>query len=299
MSRDAVLRGALGANAVYSFVCAVALTTDPQALAGALGVPSGPALPIVGLLLMGWAGFVGWQARRSRISTPLALLTVLADAGWVLATLAGLALWGHVLAPGGGWLVAGVGAGVGALAVAQLVGIRRVHAETHPGLATSWRHCVPVEVDVPAATVWRVIADLGDIDRFLPDVDRSEADGPAAPGTTRICTDTAGRTWRETCTAVEEGRALTLRFHAEDEDFPFPVEAMTGGWVVEPASSGCRVEAWWSFDPRFAWAAVFLVPLLSAVLDRKVAGVVERMAAEAGGEAPREDHVPVRLAAAC
>lgn len=297
--RDGVLRAALAANAAFSLVCGAALLAVPSGLAGLLGVAAGPVLSVLGVLLLAWATIVGWQARRRRISTALALGTAAADDAWVLATVVGLVGWGELLAPEGAWLVAGVGAAVGGLAAAQLVGIRRIHAETDPDADTSWRHCVPVEVDVAPEAMWSVVADLGGIERFMPGLARSEADGSAAPGTTRRCADTSGRTWRETCVALEPGRSLTLRFHADDEGFPFPVTAMTGGWVVEPTASGCRVEVWWSFEPRFRTAALFVVPLLASVLDREISRAVERMAGAAAGDASPAEAAPARLAPAC
>lgn len=297
MDRSRLLRTALGANAVFSLLSGLGCLMFGDGLARLTGLPAGILAPVGGALLL-WAAFVAWQTVRTRLSTLPALVTSLGDGAWVLGTMVGLAGWGGALTTSGLVLAVGIAVAVGALAGGQLVGIRRFHAETDARRDTRWRHCVPVDVAASPEQMWSVVSDLGGIERFSPDLVSSEADGPAERGTLRRCRDAAGNTWEEECIGVEAGRSLELRFRTEAEGFPFPVDVMTGGWIVEPADGGSRVSVWWSFDPRPSWAAIFMVPLMGAKLDRDFREVVERMAA-ATGEVPEPGSRRARLAPAC
>jgi uncharacterized protein YndB with AHSA1/START domain len=297
MDRSRLLRTALGVNAVFSLICGLAFLFFDEGLARFLSVPAGILAPVGGALLL-WAGFVGWQTLRRRLSTLLALVTSLGDGVWVLGTIVGLAGWEGALTPSGVMLALGVAAVVAALAGAQLVGIRRFHAETDPDQETRWRVCVPVEVAASPEAMWPVVSDLGAIERFAPDLVSSEVDGPPEQGAVRRCRDAAGHTWEEECIAVEPGRSLELRFRTEAEGFPFPVTAMTGGWIVEPSGDGSRVSIWWSFDPRPSWAAMLMVPVMAGKLERDFRNVVGRMAAMTG-EVSSAGSGGTRLAPAC
>jgi len=297
VNRSRLLRTALAVNTVFSLVSGLAFLLFAEGLARFVGVSPGILAPVGGAVL-GWAGFVCWQTVRRRVSALLALVTSLGDGAWVVGTVVGLAGWGGALTPSGVMLAVGVAAVVGALAGAQLVGIRRFHEETDPRRDTGWRHCVPVEVGASPEAMWQVVSDLGGIERFSPTLVSSEVDGPPGRGTVRRCRDADGHTWEEECIGVEPGRSLELRFRTEAEGFPFPVTAMTGGWVVEPSGDGSRVSIWWSFDPRPSWAGILMVPLMAAKLDRDFRKVVDRMAA-ATGEVPAASSRGARLAPAC
>lgn len=297
MNRSRLLRTALAVNTVFSLVSGLAFLLFAEELARFIGVSPGLLAP-VGVALLGWAGFVGWQTVRRRLSTLLALVTSLGDGTWVVGTIVGLAGWGGALTPSGVILAVGLAVVVAALAGAQLVGIRRIHAETDPDRGTRWRVCVPVEVAASPEAMWQVVSDLGAIERFSPDLVSSEVDGPPGRGTVRRCRDADGHTWEEECIRVEPGRSLELRFRTEAEGFPFPVTAMTGGWVVEPSGDGSRVSVWWSFDPRPSWAGILMVPLMAAKLDRDFRKVVDRMAAATGEVSPAGSG-GARLAPAC
>jgi hypothetical protein len=125
MTRYSFLRSALAANAAFSFVTGAALIAAPTVLAELTGLPAGWVLPAVGVQLLGWGAFAGWQAARRETSIPLALATSVGDFGWVLATGVGLAGWGELLTTTGVGAVIGVALCVGSLGAAQVIGVRR------------------------------------------------------------------------------------------------------------------------------------------------------------------------------
>lgn len=215
------------------------------------------------------------------------------DAVWVVASAVGLLAFHGALSSTGAQLIAAVAGIVAALAVWQLAAIDRTHRV--PGTHLR-RVCVEVHVDAPPEAIWRVVQDLGAIDRYMPSLAHAEIVGGDAPGVgaVRRCVDRAGNAWSETCTAVEPGRRLVLRFRADEPGFPFPASEMTGGWTITPSGEESDVAAWWELAPKPLAAAPILLPAFAYRAGRDVPGLVGRMARAASGRAPAPKAPPGR-----
>lgn len=96
------------------------------------------------------------------------------------------------------------------------------------------------ETDVPAATLWPVVADL---DRYADHVaslsETTVIDG-AGRGARRRCVDARGRHWEETCVLWDEGRRYTV--DVDVATYPADLRAMfrsfRGIWEVTPRADG-------------------------------------------------------------
>jgi hypothetical protein len=279
MPRTTPLRIALLANALFAAATGTALLVAPGAVAVALGIDPHPLLAALGGGLLVFATDLVHQATRARLRTWRAAYATLLDLGWVAASAVLLATSSAHLSETGVVLVASIGVAVLAFAAAQTWGIDRAHRLDR---TDRYHHCVATFVDVPADALWPIVADLGEIHRFVPSLERSALVGSSGPsvGAVRACTDRAGRSWTEECVAFAPGE-VALRFRADAPGFPFPATSMEGGWTVEPQGRGSLVRVWWTLTPRPRRLATLVMPLFAFAADREIPEVVRRMAVEA------------------
>jgi len=277
MARSQPLRAALLANAIFSTSCAFGMICAPAWVGDRLGLQIPLVLQLVGLGLVIFAVDLVHQATRPRMLTWRALYASMADFLWVLGTVAGVALFAENLSESGLLTVSAVALIVLAFGVWQLWGINRVHRVPESGL---YRHCVPVHVNASAIAMWSVVSQLGDIQNYTPALKSSELLDGKAPGVGAIrrCVNQAGKVWAEECVTFEAGRRFVVRFLTEAPDFPFPAKAMIGGWEVVPSGEGAEVMVWWELQPKPAFLAPVLMPMLAFQADRDFPKVIARMA---------------------
>ena len=282
MNNAQSLRIALLANAAFSLTNAGFMIFAPVAVGEVLGVQAKLVFPSVGIGLVIFAADLLHQATRQRMATWRSLYASAADFLWVLATGIWLICFPHALYSVGNYVVIGVAAVVLGFGLLQLWSIGLVHR-----LPTGeYRHCIPVQVNVPADAMWCVISRLGDIQDYAPSLKRSQIldEKPSGMGVVRLCENHAGQRWSEECTAFDASdRSLMLRFVAEAPDFPFPVHSMRGGWEVIPSDHGCQVIVWWELMPKPSYLASIILPLLAFQADRDVPQIIHCMAVDAMG----------------
>ncbi|MBX2801244.1 MAG: SRPBCC family protein [Myxococcales bacterium] len=280
-----LLRAGLAFNAVLSTLCATALLTLTEPISQAVGlVPA--ELTSLGLALAVFVGALVWQVRRRLPHLLAALLTSVADLGWVLASVIYVAT--TPLPPTGLWLVGGVAAGVGMAATLQLLGLRRLIREPDPDLGTQHRYVWSLEVNAPPEQLWTAVRDLAGIHKYSAGLASSSLrSGPTrGPGAIRDCSNTKGEAWSERVVAWEEGRAIDLEFLAEAPGFPFPMTRLLGGWRLRPTHAGAQVQVYWSFDLQRPMLAPVVVPLLAHQIERSFPAVIAAMTAPDLAAAP-------------
>jgi len=284
--RDSVLRVALLGNAAFSTLCAAVSTAAAETLAPHLGAPPLWLYALAAGLAL-FAVMLVWQATRTVMNPLDALLTSVADLGWVLGSAVLLWQWPGSFTDKGVMLVEGVAAFVLVCAVAQLIGLRRLIAETDPALETRCRIEVGVEVEASAEQMWAVISDMPGIHRYAPGLAASALREGSEPGlgVVRQCKSTKGERWAERCIGWEPERRLDLEFQTREEGFPFPMDPMVGGWRIDAlGKGGSRVTVWWSFTTKPAWAELLIVPPMARSLQKSFPSVIETMAREAMGD---------------
>lgn len=292
------LRAALLGNALFSSSCGVLMLLVPSRIGALLGLQAPLVLQAIGLGLILFALDLIHQATRPRMATWRALYASAGDLLWVLATLAGVLIFPAALSSSGLLAVIAVAGVVLGLGAWQLWAIQHTHRAPS---GRGYRHCLGVAVDAPANALWRVVGEIGEIERYMPSLRSSELLGGARPGVgaVRHCVDQAGRSWCEECIAFEPGRSFTVRFRAGAPGFPFPAKEMHGGWEVATADAGSKVTVWWELELRQPLLAPVILPLLAFQADRDFTRVIERMAGAALADAPeraaaRGDGVTVR-----
>lgn len=119
-----LLRMALQGNALFSAVSGVVVLAMNRTLVEFLGLPSSASLTSVGIGLLGYAGWLLWNARREKIKIGDAWIAVVLDMVWVLGSCA--LLFAVRFSSGGKWAVALVAEVVFLFGVMQWLGLRRI-----------------------------------------------------------------------------------------------------------------------------------------------------------------------------
>jgi carbon monoxide dehydrogenase subunit G len=89
-----------------------------------------------------------------------------------------------------------------------------------------------IEVAADPDTAWRVLGDLGAVDRWIPGITKVETDGM-----TRVCTFADGHTQNEAILDYSPD-ARSYRYTI---DGGLPVAGNRGRFAVEPAGNGARI----------------------------------------------------------
>lgn len=119
------LRRAFYGNATFSLVSAAVLILGAGALAAPFGLADPLWLELVGASLVPFGLFVAWLARRPDVPRRLAWGVCVADAGWVVASVALLVGWPDLLSDIGRWVVIGVAVVVADFGLLQARALRR------------------------------------------------------------------------------------------------------------------------------------------------------------------------------
>lgn len=285
------LRPPLLLHALFSGTNGLLLVLDLAGVATWLGPQTNWVDEFLGLGLILFALALGFVAIHPK---PLVVLAVTAaDLAWLISTTAALVVWRHDFTILGWSMVLGTNAVVLTLAWLQLRSIRNAF-RVSDGSPVEYELCIAVAAPVAADAFWKVLADLGGIQRYMPALKSSAltVGKKAGVGCVRTCENVKGQIWSEKCEAWEEGQSVTLAFQTDVPGFPFPFSRMRGGWRVAPQAAGCQVQVWWRVVPRRTWAAPLLLPLMAAGVQRDFAGVVARMARAAQGSAADSATLP-------
>jgi hypothetical protein len=122
--KQRLLRRALEGNALFSLVSGVVILSANQTLVEFLGLPSNASLTALGIGLLGYAGWLLWNARREKIKIVDAWIAVILDMVWVLGSY-GL-LFAVKFSSGGKWAVVLVAELVFLFGLIQWMGLRRM-----------------------------------------------------------------------------------------------------------------------------------------------------------------------------
>lgn len=290
----ALLRVALLANALFSVLSGLGMLFLSRSLAPWLGtgIPA-PVVAAIGIALVPFGGLAAWVGTRQHPPTWLALLISVADLAWVIGSAGLVVLSRETLSGTGIALVVAVALVVFGFAAGQLLGIARAYR-----VGTGKRQirvCIEVRTDGDAEVIWRNVADMGNIARFAPMLATSGMRAGAAPGigAVRECSDRGQRRWAERCLRLDRvNREFDVEFLADEPDFPFPFEALRGGWRVRPEAEHVVVRIWWEGALRRALLASVVPALFAWQAKRHFAVVVGRMA---GSNATPRGALPSRL----
>ncbi|MCA1674070.1 MAG: SRPBCC family protein [Actinobacteria bacterium] len=283
------LRNLLRSNALFSTFTGLVAAVAAGPVAELLGVDQVWVVRVLGGALVAFAGVVlVVSGVRTSLLLPASLIVSIGDLVWVAGTLAAFAL---------GWLSTSGVVAMGATGVIVLgLGLAQLRARAAAVGAIAASDCdfdevPPVEVvtfDRPASVtpeqLWPVMIDHELYAKLALNLTAAKGLTPDGLGFQRSCTDTAGRSWSETCTLWEPGRRFDV--DVDTSDYPYPLARMQGSWRVEPAGpEGSTVGMTFAFQPTPGLRGRFFVALMHLafppILKRIVRGWIRAAATTA------------------
>ena len=289
------LKWLLGLNLGLSTISGLTATFASATVASFTGLGPIWVVTAVGIGLLIFAAGIAFTIWRLRIGQ--ALIISILDLLWVLGTLP-LPLIPGFLTDNGVMFVIVLAILVGGFGLFQLLAIRAILSQRAEH--GKYRHCIRVASAAKPDALWRVIRDLGTMERYSAGLSASRLDGgpEPAPGTSRVCTDHKGQSWTEEVERLDDtARLVFLRFQSEAEDFPFPLAELSGGWSVEAnPKGGSYVDIWWIVKPNQRRLGWLIVALMTTALDRDVPKIVAAMEADAMGHTPPQQAQRASLA---
>ncbi len=252
-ANDALLRRVLLANAAFSAISALACVFAAQAIAGALfatefsllGLSPAEIIFELGIGLLVFATVVALVATRAMLGGRWAKLVIAADLLWVLDSAVLLTVYPGHFSPIGFEIILAAAAIVGLFALGQSLGLVLLYqGKSDIRVARNGDRTTltaSLTTIASAERVWQVMSDqerYADVADNISQVEILEGRGE---GMIRQCRDNDGKSWTETCTLWDEGRAFGFRVHTEAADYPYPIAGLAGTWSLAPAGAGTRI----------------------------------------------------------
>jgi len=252
-ANDRPLRRVLLANAGFSALAALACLSAAETVANAVFAPGLVLLALtpaeivieLGILLLAFAGCVTFIATRPLLRRGWVWSVIAADVLWVLDSGLSLALFPETVTSPGFLIVAVIAAIVALFAAGQAIGLALLYqGESKITVSQSGDRMTLTASIVTTATaerVWQVMSDQEAYADVADNLSRVEVIAGQGVGMVRQCSDTDGRTWRETCTLWDEGRAFGFRVHTEAPGYPYPIAKLAGNWSLARDGHGTRI----------------------------------------------------------
>ena len=124
LDKQKLLRRALQGNALFSVISGLAILAANRSLVAFLGLSNDASLAPLGVGLLGYAAWLGWNARREKIKIVDAWIAVILDMVWVAGSY--LLVFKVSFTNPGKWVVILVAELVFAFGVTQWLGLRRI-----------------------------------------------------------------------------------------------------------------------------------------------------------------------------
>ena len=260
-ANDRPLRWVLLANAGFSAIAAIACLLAAEAVADTILAPGVSVFGLsaaelvfeLGILLLAFAGGVAVIATRRLLRRGWVWAVIAADVLWVLDSGLLLALFPDFLTPAGFGIAAGCAGLVALFAIDQTIGLAMLYQGASRITVTRSGDRMTLTAGITTAAlparVWQVMSDQEGYADVADNIGKVEIVEGRGAGMIRQCSDNDGKSWRETCTLWDEGRAFAFRVHTEAADYPYPIAELTGTWSLAPVEHG-RTEIRMDFEIR-------------------------------------------------
>ena len=260
-ANDRPLRWVLLANAGVSTISALACLLAAESVARTVFAPGVTLFGLsaaemvfeLGILLLAFAGGVALIATRRLLRRGWVWAVIAADVLWVLDSGLLLVLFPEALSPTGFWVVAGCAGLVALFAIDQAIGLAMLYQGRSEITVTRFGDRMTMTAGIATsatpARVWQVMSDQEGYADVADNIGRVEIVEGRGKGMIRQCSDNDGKSWQETCTLWDEGRAFAFRVHTEAEDYPYPIAALSGTWSLAAVEHG-RTEIRMDFEIR-------------------------------------------------
>lgn len=141
-----------------------------------------------------------------------------------------------------------------------------------PGFTVTRRIAAPVE------TVWQVLDDFGEIQRWSPGVRSSEltSERPVAEGSTRHCAFAPFGAVNERIERYEPPRRMTVRLY---ETFGMPISGGTADFALDAVDGGSHLTLRYDYTPNLLGR--LLGPITARQMRKGIAGLAASLRREA------------------
>lgn len=247
------LRLALIANGLFSLLTGAACVVAPTAISSLVfaaplslfGLSAVTLITELGIGLLAFAALVLWTASQTHIHRGRSKLITILDAGWVLISAGLVILIPQLWTPAGLSIVIVVAIVVALFALDQALGLMLLYQGKSDVRAL--RRGNQMTLTAKAMTqasperVWQVMSHQEAYADVADNISKVEVTRGSGPDLERRCFDNDGKSWNETCTMWDEGRAFAFRVHTEAPDYPYPIAQLSGEWALSPVSGGTQI----------------------------------------------------------
>lgn len=228
-----ILKKSLFGNAIFSFLSGFSLLLFSNKIIEIFQVGSPAIYLTIGAVLVLFASLVLSQAIKPKIG--LVLFIILQDFLWVLGSAFivffkpfGITSSGHQVIAAIAFVVLffGIGQSVG---LAQSGPMAFMEGKKEKGMKQlSYQRIIKASKE----KVWKAVSDVSNYHKVAPNVDAVEIISGEDEGMVRSCSHKTD-SWTEVATLWEEGEQYSFKVNTEAEDYPFPLQYLTGNWKVE------------------------------------------------------------------
>lgn len=131
-------------------------------------------------------------------------------------------------------------------------------------------------VSVSPEVAWQGMTDHAGYADVADNLSRVEVASGHGLGMCRRCSDTKGRSWIETCTLWDEGRAYAFTVDTNAPDYPYPLAELRGIWGVAPVEQGSKVGLEFIALPQRGFLGRWMLRLLIGSAERICRRSLER-----------------------
>ncbi len=279
-ANDRPLRRVLLANAGFSALAALVCLLAAETVAKAvftlglvlLGFTPAEIVFELGILLLAFAGCVALIATRPLIRRGWVWAVIAADILWVLDSGLALTLLPETLTSPGFWIVAVIAAIVALFAAGQAIGLALLYQGASEITVSRSDDRMTLTASIvtmaTAERAWQVMSDQEAYADVADNLSRVEVISGQGAGMVRQCSDTDGKSWRETCTLWDEGRAFGFRVHTEAPGYPYPIAKIAGEWSLAREGHGTRIKMAFDIQAKSGLVNRVLFGLLAAPFAR-------------------------------
>lgn len=242
-----LLRNSLFFNSVFSAITGIPLIFQSDYISRLFGIDNSWGFLSLGIGLILFSLIVFYVGKRNPIKPIPALIIIVADLIWVLASIALLLFNPFDLTETGKLLVVIIALIVFVISFLQTIGLSKIDLNTKSGLKELRYERI---IDADSQTTWSIISDVANYHHVAPNIDDVKILSGGGEGMVRQCSQGDG-TWTEECVLWNEGEEFSFKVDTNAPNYPFPLSYLQGTWKVLPTNSNEKSRIEMVFELRY------------------------------------------------
>lgn len=256
------LKLALRLNAAFSLITGTILALFSHSAASLFGISQPAPFWLIGFGLLIFSAIVYAVSRQSPINLIYVFVIIILDIGWVIGSIAIIALGLFGISTTGHFAIASLAVIVSGFAIHQSYALMHTHSTGNTAARKAFRFIRSVNSE--RATVWKVISDLNNYHNIAPNIDETRVVSGEGEGMVRTCSH-GGNSWSETCTVWEPGQKYSFLIDTAAPDYPYPLKFLQGTWGAHPSGNGkTNIEMLFEFEYKHPLQALLIHPFMGS-----------------------------------